>query len=43
MQADFDIINDSTFLFPFEFGKCGREWKNYKILNISRTKTALQK
>ena len=26
------------FLCPFEFGKCGKEEKNYKNMNISRMK-----
>ena len=34
------IINYSTFMCPFESGKRGKERKNYKILNISRTKKA---
>ena len=32
-----DIINYSTSIYPFEFGKCG---KNYKNLNIFKTKRA---
>ena len=35
-----DIINYSTSIWPFEFGKCGKEGKNYKKFNISRTKRA---
>ena len=34
------IINYSTSIWPFEFGKCGKEGKNYKNLNILRTKRA---
>ena len=34
------IVNYSTFICPFESGKCGKARKNYKILNISRTKKA---
>ena len=33
-----DIINYSTSIWPFEVGKCERKGKNYKNLNISRTK-----
>ena len=29
-----DIINYSTSICPFEFGKCEKEGKNYKNLNI---------
>ena len=35
-----DIINCSTSICPFESGKCGKEGKNYKSFNISRTKKA---
>ena len=35
-----DITNYSTSICPFVSGKCGKEGKNYKILNISRTKRA---
>ena len=35
-----DIINYSISIWPFEVGKCGKEGKNYKNLNISRTKRA---
>ena len=35
-----DIINYSTFISHFKSGKCGKEGKNYKNLNISRTKRA---
>ena len=34
-----DIIGYSTFACPSEFGMCGKEWKNNKKLNMSRTKT----
>ena len=27
MQANYDIINYSTFVCPFESGKCGKEGK----------------
>ena len=37
-----DIINYSTSICPFEFEKCGKEGKNYKKLNISRTKRAFK-
>ena len=30
--------NYSTFIYPFEFEKCGKEGKKYKNLNILRTK-----
>ena len=33
-----DIINYSTSICPFESGNCGKEGKNPKNLNISRTK-----
>ena len=33
-----DIINYSTSIYPLESGKCGKEGKNYKNLNISRNK-----
>ena len=36
-----DIINYSTFICPFESGKFGKEGKNYKKLNILRTKRVL--
>ena len=35
-----DIINYSTAISPFESGKCGKERKKYKNLNILRTKEA---
>ena len=35
----YDIINYSTFISPFESGKCEKE-KNYKNLNNSKTKRA---
>ena len=35
-----DIINYSNSMCPFESGNCGKEGKNYKNLNISRTKKA---
>ena len=33
-------INCSTFICPFKSEKCGKEGKNYKNLNNSRTKRA---
>ena len=35
-----DIINYSTSICPLESGKCGKEGKNYKNLNVLRTKRA---
>ena len=35
-----DITNYSTAISPFESGKCGKERKKYKNLNILRTKEA---
>ena len=37
-----DIINYSTSICPFESGKCGKEGKNHKNLNISRRKRAFK-
>ena len=34
----YDIMNYSTSICPFESRKCGKEGKNYKSLDISRTK-----
>ena len=31
------MTNYSTFICPFDSGKCGKEGKNYKNLNIVRT------
>ena len=39
-KLNHDIINYSTSICPFESGKCGKEGKNYKNLNISKTKRA---
>ena len=36
-----DVINYSTSICPFESGKYGKEEKNYKNLNISKTKSFL--
>ena len=33
----YDMINYSTFICPSESGKCGKEGKKYKHLNILRT------
>ena len=41
MQTIHDIINYPNFICSFESRKCGGERKNYKNLNISRTKRAL--
>ena len=38
-----DIINYSTCICPFESGQCGKEGKNYKNMNISKTKRAFKK
>ena len=35
-----DIINYSTFICPFDSGKCEKEKENYKNLNISKVKRA---
>ena len=35
-----DIKNYSSSICPFESGKCGKEGKKYKSVNISRTKRA---
>ena len=37
-----DNINYSTSICSFESGKCGKEGKNYKKLNILRTKRAFE-
>ena len=37
MQVNYDILNYSTSICPFESGKCVKG-KNYKNLNILRTK-----
>ena len=42
MKANSDIINYSTSICPFEPGKCGKEEKYHKNLNISRTKGVFQ-
>ena len=34
----YDIINYSTFICPFESGKCGKEGKKLQNVNISRKK-----
>ena len=34
------IINYFTSIFPFESGKCGKEGKKYKNLNMLRMKKA---
>ena len=31
-----DIINYSTFICPFEFGKCGKVWKKLQKFEILR-------
>ena len=36
----YDIINYSTSIFPSESGKCGKEGKKDKNLNILRKKRA---
>ena len=41
MQANFDIINYPTSICTFESGQC-EKGKNYKNLNISRTKRAFK-
>ena len=36
----YEIINYSTSICHFKSGKCGKEGKDFKNLNISRTKRA---
>ena len=36
-----DMINYSTFISPFESGKCEKQGKNYKNLIISRLERAI--
>ena len=36
----YDIINYSTFICPFESGKCGEEGKKLQNVSISRKKRA---
>ena len=42
MQGTHDIINYSSSVCPFESGKCGKEEKKNKNLNILRTKRAFE-
>ena len=37
-KSDHDIISYSTSICPLESGKCGKDEKNHKTLNILRTK-----
>ena len=42
MQAASECHIYFSFIWPYAFGNCGKEGKNYKKLNISRTKRAFQ-
>ena len=38
MQDNYDIINYSTSICPFEYGKCGKEGKKLQIFEYLENK-----